>query len=141
MKRKFKRTLGSLEDITRLIHHFVDKHHIDERVSYVLNLVVEELFTNAVKYHPENINDVSISINLNGNKIIIAIIDYNVDHFDIRETAPYDFKKRLEERRIGGLGIPLVKKMMDEIDYEYKDRMSKITLVKYLEKEHVQNTD
>ena len=56
-----------------------------------------------------------------------------MDPFDITETAEVDTKQSLEERRVGGLGIHLVNEMMDKIEYEYKDRQSKIILIKHLE--------
>lgn len=139
MERKFERRIDSLENIYQFIIEFTTEHQFDEKTALTINLVVEELFTNMVKYNPGNTNDISISLSKKSDKIIISIIDYDVEPFDIRKTEEYDLKKTLEERRVGGLGIPLVKTMMDEIDYEYKDRQSKIILVKYLEDDHVQH--
>lgn len=136
MTVKFQRTLSSLEKISQFVLEFARKNKLNDRIVNIITLVVEELFTNAVKYNPGNTNDISVNLSMESDKLIVSIIDYDVEPFDIRQTGAYDFRKKLNERRVGGLGIPLVKKMMDKIDYEYKNRQSRITLVKYLEKEH-----
>ena len=136
MTLKFQRTLASLEKISQFILEFTRKSKLNDKIVNTITLVVEELFTNAVKYNPENTNDISVNLSRDSDKLIVSIIDYDVEPFDIRQIEAYDLRKKLNERRVGGLGIPLVKKMMDRIDYEYKNRQSKITLVKYLEKEH-----
>lgn len=128
-----------MENIYQFIIEFAAECKCDKENALTINLVVEELFTNMVKYNPGNTNEILISLSRETNKIIISMIDYDVEPFDIRKTEEYDLKKTLEERRVGGLGIPLVKTMIDEIDYEYKDRQSKIILVKYLEDDHVQH--
>ena len=70
----------------------------------------------------------------NEDDLIIHLTDFDVDPFDINKIAEVDTKQSLEERRVGGLGIHLVKQMMDKNEYEYKDRQSKIILIKHLEK-------
>lgn len=137
LTKQFGRKMASLEKITAYILDFARKSNLDEKTIFAVNLVVEELFTNAVKYIKENDNPVTISLLRDNDKLIISVIDTDVDSFDIGMTEEYDFKKKLEERKIGGLGIPLIHKIMDEIDYKYENRESRITLIKYLENNNV----
>jgi len=139
MTRKFARKLQSLKNIFSFIHDFAQKSNLDDKGIFIANIVLEELFTNAVKYIKANKNPVTISLSKGDGKFIISLIDTDVDSFDIRMKEKYDFRKKLEERKVGGLGIPLVHKMVDKIDYSYENRKSKITLIKYLENEHVQD--
>lgn len=141
MIRKFERSIDSLEQIHQFIHELSREYHLNERIVFIADLVVEELFVNAVKYNPENTNAISLSISGDAGKLRISMIDYDVDPFDLRQTATFDPAKSLEERRVGGLGIPLIKRMMDKIEYEYKDRQSKITLIKYMENNRVKDND
>ena len=134
MDKKFKRDLSSLDDIFKFIDEFSAKTGVDESVVFTINLVVEELFTNMVKYTSENINEILLELKKNADDLIIHLTDFDVDPFDITKTAEVDTKQSLEERRVGGLGIHLVKQMIDKIEYEYKDRQSKIILIKHLEK-------
>ena len=133
MGKKFKRNLSSLDDIFEFIDEFSVKTGLDESVVFTMSLVVEELFTNMVKYTSGNTNKILLELKKEENNLIIHLTDFDVDPFDITETAEVDTKQSLEERRVGGLGIHLVKEMMDKIEYEYKDRQSKIILIKHLE--------
>ncbi len=134
MDKKFKRDLSSLDEIFKFINEFSAKTGVDESVVFTINLVVEELFTNMVKYTYENSNEILLQLKKDADDLIIHLTDFDVDPFDITKTAEVDTKQSLEERRVGGLGIHLVKQMMDKIEYEYKDRQSKIILIKHLEK-------
>ncbi len=134
MDKKFKRDLNSLDGIFKFINEFSAKTGVDESVVFTINLVVEELFTNIVKYTSENSNEILLQLKKNADDLIIHLTDFDVDPFDITKTAEVDTKQSLEERRVGGLGIHLVKQMIDKIEYEYKDRQSKIILIKHLEK-------
>lgn len=135
MTKKFQRNINSLEQIHRFIHEIAEEYNLDDRIVFIADLVIEELFVNAVRYNPGNKNEISLSIFRDAEKLQISLTDYDVDAFDLRKTEKFNPAKKLEERRVGGLGIPLIKRMMDKIEYEYeeKERQSKITLIKYLE--------
>jgi serine/threonine-protein kinase RsbW len=132
MEKKFPRDINSLKQIFDFASKFIEQNKLEEDIAFSLNLVTEELFTNMVKYHPGNVNDILISIAKDSNKLIISLTDYDVEPFDITDTKDVNPNQSLEERRIGGLGLYFVMKMMDNVTYEYKDRQSKITLIKQL---------
>lgn len=134
METKFQRKIDSLKQIFDFVSKFINQNKLDEDTAFSINLVIEELFTNMVKYHPGNSNDILISISKDSNKLIISLTDYDVEPFDITDTKDVNPNQSLEERRIGGLGLYFVMKMMDTVTYEYKDRQSKITLIKQLRK-------
>ena len=134
MDKKFKRDLSSLDEIFKFINEFSAKTDVDESVVFTINLVVEELFTNMVKYASENTNEILLELKKNEDDLIIHLTDFDVEPFDISKTAEVDTQQSLEERRVGGLGIHLVKQMIDKIEYDYKNRQSKIILTKHLEK-------
>ncbi len=137
MKQKFHRDLDSLKDIFKFTASFIDQNQLTDDIAYSINLTIEELFTNMVKYHPDNTNDILISLSKDSKELMIIITDYDVEPFDITQTKAIHQKQSLEERRIGGLGLYFVMKMMDKVTYEYNDRQSKITLIKKLRKEYV----
>lgn len=113
------------------------ENKLDEEMSYTINLAIEELFTNMVKYNADNPNHILIDIVKEDDKIIITLTEFDTEPFYIEKVRTYNNKQPLEERPVGGLGIHLIKKMIDHIDYEYKDRKSTITLVKRLRKAYV----
>lgn len=133
MTKAFKREIASLEILHLFVSQFITKHGLNDSLSYYADFVVEELFTNAVKYNPDSQKDVSVALTINNNQFIIVIIDEDGEPFDITKTDPFDRTTPAEKRRIGGLGIPLVKQMADKIEYRRHGKTNKTTIIKYLE--------
>jgi len=137
MKRTFKREIGSLRAVFDFVHGFIDENGLEKKLRLVFDLALEELFVNMVRYNEDNTNPVEIELLLDDTKFEAILTDTDVDKFDISEYEPYNAQQLIEERRVGGIGIHLVKKVMDDVSYEYKDRISRIVLTKYLRKSHV----
>lgn len=129
MKNKFKRSFDELKNIVAMTHEFFTAHAVDPRKRYVVDLCIEELFVNMVTYDTETNDDIQIELALNGNDVQVTLTDYNVDRFDPRAAGEVDIDAPLEQRTPGGLGLYLVLKMVNSINYEYRDRTSKITFV------------
>jgi serine/threonine-protein kinase RsbW len=134
MEKKFKREVASLENIFEFVSMFANASSIDEGTVFTINFVVEEIFTNMVKYSPESSNDILVGLEREDRTLTIRLTDFDVEPFDLTKSAEVDIRQALKERKVGGLGIHLVRKMVDRVDYEYKDRTSKVTLKKTLEK-------
>ena len=132
MNKKFKRKIDSLADIFSFVAEFISQNDLDDSNAFSLNLAVEELFTNMVKYNPENPDPINIDLESTAKSIILEITDKSLMPFDINKAAEYDDTLSLKERPIGGVGIHLIKKIFDEINYEYKGNNNIITLVKIL---------
>ena len=137
MRSSFRRDVGVLNEIFDFVREFFSTEQIDREHLFAVDLVVEEVFTNLVKYNQGTDHDIDICLDRNGDEMAIRLIDRNVDSFDLTQAVADSIDKRLEERPIGGLGIHLVHKLMDEIDYEYADRQSTITLTKKLKGDDV----
>ena len=139
MKKTFPRDLKSLEEIHQFIVRFVNQARLNDALAFNIDLVVEELFVNMVKYNSGTNHSIDIELTRQNDMIKIVLIDYDVNPFDIREKGDLDPRTRVEERRVGGLGIPIVKRMVDTIDYDYHERTSTITLTKHLEEADVRD--
>ncbi len=98
-----------------------------------MNLAVEELFTNMVKHSPGGKNEVTIDFERNGDRLVVTLVDEDVEPFDVTSRPEVDTTQPLEERKVGGLGIHLVKHMVDELHYRSEDRRSIITIMKRME--------
>lgn len=136
MERVFKRQLAELENIFQFIGEYLADRN-DSKIVFSTNFVVEEIFTNMVKYNHTTHEEVTIGIEEKGGSLCISLIDRGVDRFDPRGSADVDPTLEASERAVGGLGIYLVKKMAEKIDYEYADRTSKITVMLAMEKKNV----
>ncbi len=133
MEKSFKREINALDEVFEWIAAFVTAHQIDQAAAYAVNLAVEELFTNMVRYSTGNSADILIAIGRNEKDLVVTMIDSGNESFDVTKSAEVDVTQRLEDRQPGGLGLHLVKKMVDQLDYEYVNQQNKITLIKHLE--------
>jgi anti-sigma regulatory factor (Ser/Thr protein kinase) len=115
----------------------MNKERLPQDLESPLNLVIEELFTNMLKYNSGNTNKILFELNKDRNKILMILTEFDVDRFDIRTATDYNTTQNLKERPIGKVGLHLVKKYVDDIQYEYHDRTSKIILIKYLGEKYV----
>ena len=70
-----------------------------------------------------------IGIDTSGDSIVIRLIDSGIP-FDPTAKKDPDITESAEERKIGGLGIYMVKKSMDSMIYEYKDNQNILTISK-----------
>ena len=137
MQRQFPLDIEALDDIYRFIARFVDAAELDEQLHFQIDLVVEELFTNMIKYDNKKEGRVHLNLEKKKDNLVIIIRDYNVQRFNPNETDLYDTSSDLDTRPVGKIGIHLIKKMIDEIDYTYKDNKSIITLTKHIGSSHV----
>ncbi|RMD95499.1 MAG: ATP-binding protein [Calditrichaeota bacterium] len=132
MQKKFKRSLDALDRVFDFIDSFIQKYKVNEQVAFTMKLVIEELFTNMVKYNSDNPNEILIDLKHKNQELIMQLVDFDVEPFDITQSPSVDISQSIKERKVGGLGLQLVKQMVDEINYEYKNRNSIITLIKKL---------
>src|SRR5207344_1009820 len=97
-----------------------------------VDFTVEELFTNMVKYSPESDARVRLDIATIDGGVEVALTDYDVEPFDVTRAPDVDTNLPIELRRPGGLGLHLIRRLVDTMAYEYsKDaRQSRITFRK-----------
>lgn len=129
MKRKCARSFDELAGIVEMTREFFARHGIDAAKRNVVDLCIEELFVNMVTYDTETDEEILIELEPHGDGVQVSLTDYGVDRFDPRQAGAVDVDAPLEQREPGGLGLYLVLKMVDSINYEYRDRTSKITFV------------
>ncbi|MGH9806462.1 MAG: ATP-binding protein, partial [Terriglobia bacterium] len=104
------------------------------RILPVVDLAVEELFTNMVKYSTTSDAAVRIDMMAVRGGVEVTMTDYDVEPFDITQSRNVDIKLPIEQRTPGGLGLFLIRRLVDDIAYEYsaESRQSRITFRKTL---------
>ena len=133
MEKRFVRSIQSLTPIFEYVEEFIIEQNINETFVFPISFLVEEIFTNMVKYNVANQNEILLSLTKKDNNVFIQIADFDVDPFDITKAPEVNPNASVENRKVGGLGIHLVKKLADHLEYEYHDRESRITVIKKLE--------
>lgn len=99
---------------------------------FQIKLVVEEIGTNIVKYgyDDEGDKDIRITLTSESDALTMQIVDDGKPYDPFTEAPPPDLDSPVPERPIGGLGVYLVQKLMDEAQYRREDGLNKITLIK-----------
>lgn len=129
MQKKFSRSFDELSEIVVFTKSFFAAHDIDNSMRNLVDLCVEELFVNMVKYNTETDAEILIEMSPDEHGVKVSLTDYGVERFDPRSADPVNIDAPLDQRVPGGLGLYLVLKMVDSINYEYRNRTSKITFV------------
>lgn len=86
-----------------------------------IRIATEEIFINIASYaYPDQDGEVSIEETVQDKKIDVTFADQGIPYNPLEKVDP-DINLGFEERDIGGLGIYMVKKIVDQVDYQYKD--------------------
>jgi anti-sigma regulatory factor (Ser/Thr protein kinase) len=130
MRKKFLRSYDSLEAIYEFTEKILVSAKVAQSARYPVHFAMEELFTNMVKYNPDNSNDILLDVEANDDRITVRLTDYDVDAFDVTRPRKVDIDAPLDQRNAGGLGLHLIQKMVDTLHYEYSNRQSTVTFTK-----------
>lgn len=125
---------NDLKDVPRLatfVEEICEALSFDDMVTMQMNLAIEEAVVNVMDYaYPEGVKGyVDIEVWADEQWLTFVITDSGKP-FDPTTKGEVDITLSAEERDIGGLGIYLVRQMMDSIGYEYKDGHNVLTLKK-----------
>ncbi|MEX0601905.1 MAG: ATP-binding protein, partial [Bacteroidota bacterium] len=97
-------------------------------------LAVDEACTNIIKHAYQNAPDkpIHISIDSDNNRFEVVITDEGKS-FDPATMKPLNLKHHLTQYRRGGLGVYLMKTLMDEVEYSSRGRKNAVRMAKYLQ--------
>lgn len=136
-KKKYHLRIPSQTENLEIIREFVTgiarKVGFREEETSKIELAVDEACTNVIEhaYNKDERKLIDIVIQIDKQRFTITVTDQGrgFDHKRIQKT---DMKRYLEEKRVGGLGIHLMKTLMDEIDFDViGGRRNQVKMVKY----------
>jgi len=134
-----KLTVKSTTDNLSRVREFIrgaasDSGFPEEDINKII-LAVDEACTNVIKhaykYSPKG--EISITAKKEKNKLTISIYDHGY-HFNPGAIPEPDIEELHKQRKIGGLGMFLMKKLMDEVIYNISSDSNQVILVKYFNK-------
>jgi anti-sigma regulatory factor (Ser/Thr protein kinase) len=128
---RFQRDVASLDALFAFVERYLATHEIDPAQGFEVNLLIEELFTNMVKYGGGR-QDISVGLGHADGVLTIMLRDYDVERWDVTQSPAVDTTRPVVERRAGGLGLHLVGRIADSFSYTYQDRNSTVTVTKRL---------
>jgi anti-sigma regulatory factor (Ser/Thr protein kinase) len=125
--------LAELNDLCRYCEQFGPSIGLSEKVVFQTNLALDELFTNIVSYGftDQKEHKITVNITLDGKTLCIGIEDDGIPFDPVNAPEP-DLACGMENAKVGGLGIHLIKNIMDEISYRRAKGKNILTLKKYL---------
>ncbi|WP_432738830.1 ATP-binding protein [Maridesulfovibrio sp. FT414] len=128
-----KSDIAELKVLAEKVESFGFDNDISPKAVFELNLVLDELFTNLVSYgcHLDS-HSFDILLKLDGDVLLVKIED-DGKPFNPLDTAEPEIKCDCTERKIGGLGIHFMRKMMDSIEYIWEDGKNKLKLTKKIQ--------
>ncbi len=124
--------MESLPEISNYVEGKLWEFGVDEKVSNQVELALQEVITNIIKYaYPDRSDGViKVRIKKNKNRIVVHVEDEGIPFNPLDYDNP-DVDLPLEKRSIGGLGIFIVKKIIDETEYIRADGKNRLMLIKY----------
>ncbi|HLO32896.1 MAG TPA: ATP-binding protein [Anaerolineales bacterium] len=129
---RFAAKFENLDEIREFVGDIAHKGGFSDKDVYNIQLATDEAASNIIEHAYENRSDgiLELSCDMRGEVITIILIDRG-ESFDPSQIPLPDLKADLSDRKIGGLGIFLMRKLMDEVHYEPKpDKSNVLTMTK-----------
>ena len=128
-------TVENIETVTNFVNEQLEALDCPMKAQMQIDIAIDELFGNIAHYayNPE-IGKATVRVEVIEDPLAVTItfIDNGVPYDPLAKADP-DTTLSAEEREIGGLGIYMVKKSMDDITYEYKDGQNILAIKKNLQ--------
>ncbi|MCR5108150.1 MAG: ATP-binding protein [Lachnospiraceae bacterium] len=121
----------NLNKVTGFLEEFLESMDCPMKTVMQTTVALEEMFINICHYAyaPGTGDAVIVLEKETDSSVMITLMDKGV-HYDPLEKEDPDVTLSADKRPIGGLGIYMVKKSMDEVSYEYKDNTNIFTMIK-----------
>jgi sigma-B regulation protein RsbU (phosphoserine phosphatase) len=125
---------AKLDELDRLLEWISDILEADcpSKTINQIAVVTEELFVNIASYaYGEKTGDVTIRISFGNARFVMQFEDSGLAFNPLEHELP-DVKAGIDDRKIGGLGIYLTRKWMDEVNYQRENGKNILTIIKRL---------
>jgi anti-sigma regulatory factor (Ser/Thr protein kinase) len=117
-RRAFERRIGSLGEIVAFTRERFAAARIDPGALPATDFAIEELFTNMLKYGNPRAT-VTLEIAAIDHGVEVTIVEDDADRFDPRGARAVDVAAPIGEREPGGLGLHVLRRMVDSLEYRY----------------------
>lgn len=117
----------AVSEVTEFVEGILSENDIPFKTIAQVNVAIDEIFSNIALY--SGATSATVTCTLNKDDIEIVFKD-DGEPYDPTKSEDPDTTLSAEERKIGGLGIFMVKKTMDDISYEYKENKNILTIRK-----------
>ena|SRR5215510_1788292 len=128
---QFSANFEYLDEIRDFVGNVARAGGFGDKEIYNIQLAADEAASNIIEHAYEGVKNglLEVSCGVKDDVIIIIMVDHGVT-FDPASIPLPDLKADLSERKIGGLGIFLMRKLMDEVRYETRSKSNILTMIK-----------
>lgn len=131
------RLAGGLHGLSRLLdvlRRFAESHAVPVDAQRDALVALEEIVTNVLRHGGDGsrVPGVDVSIAVEPGSLVMTVVDDGVAFDPLTAIAP-SIDTALPDRPIGGLGILLVRRLMDRVDYTRTGDLNELTLIKRFE--------
>ncbi len=126
--------LNALARISTFITQAAEQANLDTRATWQVQLAVDEAATNITQhaYDEHNPGDIIVSWQHEHDRFIVTLCDHG-RRFDPNAIPAPNLEAPLEERQVGGLGVYLITRLMDEVRFDFDPQEGNVlTMVKYI---------
>jgi anti-sigma regulatory factor (Ser/Thr protein kinase) len=124
---------GQLPDAITFLQSFWEEAELPVALGFTFELALEEVFLNVALHGADSSRVPSVALELTASDTeVVLIVADDARPFDPLTLATPDIAAALEDRTIGGLGVHLVRQMMDTVSYTYEAGHNRLRMTKHL---------
>ena len=127
-------TVENIETVTDFVNEQLEALDCPMKAQMQIDIAIDELFGNIAHYaYAPGVGDATVRVETSEDPlaVVVTFMDKGTPYDPLVKEDP-DTTLSAEERKIGGLGIYMVKKSMDDMTYEYKDGQNILKIKKHL---------
>ncbi|MGF1669846.1 MAG: ATP-binding protein [Balneolaceae bacterium] len=128
---KVKASTEKLAEVRRFVANNAEKHHYSKQDIEDVRLAVDEAFTNIIKhaYNYDENKKVKIELDIDNEKICVSLFDEGKS-FDVTNYKMPDIQQQIKNKKRGGMGVYLINKLMDDVQYLKEGDINEIKMCK-----------
>ena len=126
--------IENIPAVTAFVEEQLEQYNCPTKAQMQIDIAIDELFSNIAQYaYTPKTGKATVRVEVTENPmaVVISFIDNGIPYDPLAKADP-NVSLPADERQIGGLGIFMVKKSMDEINYEYKNGQNVLTIKKHI---------
>ncbi|WP_245577942.1 ATP-binding protein [Maridesulfovibrio bastinii] len=131
MSLSLKADISELHILACRLEEFAQVSGLPEKILFEINLVLDELFTNLVSYGCNGVDEHYFNLKIEYDEVELRlIIEDNGKKFNPLEVPAPDIHCDCQDRKIGGLGVHFMRKLMDSVEYFWENGRNYLKLRK-----------
>ena len=125
-------TLENIEAVTAFVDEELERLGCGMKAQMQVDVAIDEIFSNIARYaYGDAVGDATVRIEKEDGLVVLTFLDTGIPYNPLVASDP-DTTLSAEQRAIGGLGVFLVKNIMDDVSYAYLDGKNTLTIKKKL---------